>query len=630
MDFDTLYQEVLARPEDDAARRVLAEFLSEEGDPLGDFIRVQCDLAEKGAKAGRGPRVTEAKLLTEHHKAWQARFAPWAYEVSFSRGFPALAWTNVTHLRQHGGSGTLPPSVGLVIELERHDMGGELWHLPLFERVTTLELSRGLIRGSRNWPALESFWELIDACPRLTALHLDEVHVEADVRRLLKLKRLGELTELSLRGLNVIDEVAEPLFEALGRSKSLRALDLTGAHALDGRGVRPLVRLVERSDSLRQLMLDHCMLPSQSLRPLTQAVHRKGRAVVSVSRNWGLAGDWNPDPQVNRSVRADPDERRLWVQSADPARPPLGQIGTWELIDLVGHSNGRAYWLARSAHGHGLLRHEVNSASSTGPSANELSITRSWLERAAHTVVGLGHANLVRWLDYGVHGPGVFVVYELGDFLPALEVIDQYRDRGEGFTTAQVARIGLDVCRGLLALHQTGHLHGAVNETTVFLTPNGSARLLPLVYDAPAYRGPMALRFLSPEQVTGQAIGPGSDLFQLGVLMHTLIHQQHPFARPREDQMLDAIAGRGDELPRPLPASVPPALREYLERLIATDWRFRPDSAEEVLMELAMRSNLPLTPAAQPPPPDDLPWIHHALTLARTFSLWGPVEDRRD
>jgi serine/threonine protein kinase len=124
--------------------------------------------------------------------------------------------------------------------------------------------------------------------------------------------------------------------------------------------------------------------------------------------------------------------------------------------------------------------------------------------------------------------------------------------------------------------------------------------------------------------------GPASDLFQLGVLMHLLLAQQHPFDRLTELETLDAIVGRHGELPPSLPRHVPPALRDYIGRLMATDPHFRPDSAEEVLMELAMRANLPMTGFAEPPPPAETPWLDHAFGLARLLSLWGPVSDRGD
>jgi eukaryotic-like serine/threonine-protein kinase len=243
--------------------------------------------------------------------------------------------------------------------------------------------------------------------------------------------------------------------------------------------------------------------------------------------------------------------------------------------------------------------------------------------------VGLGQPNLVRWLDYGLHGTGPYVVHELSDAQQARTVIGQRRDLRQPFAPAEVARIGLDLTRALIALHHGGLIHAALNETTVFLSPSGAARLLPLGLETPWYYGAGAYRFLSPEQATGTPPGPASDLFQLGTLLYTLLLGEHPFAQDTESDTIDAILGRGRE-PPPLPARTPAPLRELIERLIAVDPAARPAGAEELLMELAMRSGLSMTPPAEPPPRPYTDWIARAWELARVLSVWAPLADRGD
>lgn len=79
-----LFEEVYANPEDDQPRHALADFLVEEGDPLGEFILLQ--LAGNPASKER-----EASLLREHRKAWLAPFGTNVKKVEFRRGFPAKA-----------------------------------------------------------------------------------------------------------------------------------------------------------------------------------------------------------------------------------------------------------------------------------------------------------------------------------------------------------------------------------------------------------------------------------------------------------------------------------------------------------------------------------------------------------
>ncbi|HEY0253108.1 MAG TPA: TIGR02996 domain-containing protein [Kofleriaceae bacterium] len=66
---DALLDEVLAHPHSDDPRRVYADWLSERGDPRGEFIAVQCELARKlDFDAAR----RENHLLREHRLRWLA------------------------------------------------------------------------------------------------------------------------------------------------------------------------------------------------------------------------------------------------------------------------------------------------------------------------------------------------------------------------------------------------------------------------------------------------------------------------------------------------------------------------------------------------------------------------------
>ncbi|WP_164012310.1 TIGR02996 domain-containing protein [Pyxidicoccus trucidator] len=81
---DALLARVYADPDDDAARMVLADHLLEQGDPLGEFITLQC-LPR--------PEVARIEQLLEAHRArWEAPLGPYVVQgiTRFERGFPAV------------------------------------------------------------------------------------------------------------------------------------------------------------------------------------------------------------------------------------------------------------------------------------------------------------------------------------------------------------------------------------------------------------------------------------------------------------------------------------------------------------------------------------------------------------
>jgi serine/threonine-protein kinase len=356
---------------------------------------------------------------------------------------------------------------------------------------------------------------------------------------------------------------------------------------------------------------------------------RRAHTEASVGGNPALRATWRPPTDNGHTMREEIGRETQAPQPPPPNRPVLGSAGPWELVDLVGHRLGTSHWLVRSQGTHGLLTWLHGTATRLGPAPDEQALRREQLERAARGLVGLAHPNLVRWLDYGVAGHGVYVVHELSD---ARSIYEAQADAWGGehvLAPAAAARVGLDVARALMALHNSGQLHGAVNETTVFVSPSGSARLLPLGLEAPWYYGPRAHRFLSPEQARQNARRVESDLFQLGTLLYLLLSGRHPFDRDSDLETMDALVGRG-ESPPPLSMRVPQGLRELIARLLSPDLGARPTTAEEVLMELAMRSNLSMTAEPQSPAPESTDWHARAFELARLLVTWGPVTDRRD
>lgn len=79
---DALLARIHETPEDDEARRVLADVLLEQGDPLGEFITLQFSREPDEARMGR--------LLEMHRERWEAPLGPYIEPGSarFERGFP--------------------------------------------------------------------------------------------------------------------------------------------------------------------------------------------------------------------------------------------------------------------------------------------------------------------------------------------------------------------------------------------------------------------------------------------------------------------------------------------------------------------------------------------------------------
>ena len=83
-----LIDEVLAHPDDDGPRRVYADWLSERGDPRGELIAVQCELAVRGAHdpERRDLERRELDLLQAHGNRWIAELGLTDVKAARPRG----------------------------------------------------------------------------------------------------------------------------------------------------------------------------------------------------------------------------------------------------------------------------------------------------------------------------------------------------------------------------------------------------------------------------------------------------------------------------------------------------------------------------------------------------------------
>jgi uncharacterized protein (TIGR02996 family) len=80
-------------PDEDGPRLVYADWLDEQGDPKGEFIRVQCERARRDPDDPRQAALAwrEEELLDPHTVAWGRHLPSWVESCTFRRGFPHTA-----------------------------------------------------------------------------------------------------------------------------------------------------------------------------------------------------------------------------------------------------------------------------------------------------------------------------------------------------------------------------------------------------------------------------------------------------------------------------------------------------------------------------------------------------------
>jgi uncharacterized protein (TIGR02996 family) len=236
---DAFLQAILENPDDDGPRLMYADWLTEQGNPRGEFIRVQCELHTLSADDSRRAvlKERESQLLTVFGHLWRAPLLT-GTPARFSRGFLEYASLDAEGDR-------------LMFEelMQRHPItalrvSGDVWirafvnrlaKYPGFRRLRELDLTA---LGLAPWHL-----RTLLTSPRLgrlrrLRLYLGEGHDAQDLGAINSCPRLNELQELDLSGSRIRRRGCELLADApyltsliqLGLSRT--AIDNTGIAAL--------------------------------------------------------------------------------------------------------------------------------------------------------------------------------------------------------------------------------------------------------------------------------------------------------------------------------------------------------------------------------------------------------------
>lgn len=160
---------------------------------------------------------------------------------------------------------------------------------------------------------------------------------------------------------------------------------------------------------------------------------------------------------------------------------------------------------------------------------------------------------------------------------------------------AEVLTVGRQMAEAVAAAHEVGLLHQDIKPANVLIAkPGASYRLGDFGIARQLRHGPgtyaFSLSWAAPEVVGDEDATERSDIYSLGATLWHLLSGSPPFVIPGGDNSAETLKERiiRGRLSRPAGREdVPDELTGLLMRMMATDPRGRPASAEEVLGELA-------------------------------------------
>jgi eukaryotic-like serine/threonine-protein kinase len=203
----------------------------------------------------------------------------------------------------------------------------------------------------------------------------------------------------------------------------------------------------------------------------------------------------------------------------------------------------------------------------------------------AKSVARLSHQNVVAVFDQGSDGPFLYLAME---YVPGRTLKELLRERGR-FTPAAALDIMTGVLDGLAAAHASGIVHRDVKPENVLLTADGRLKVADFgLARAQAAAGQTraglligTVAYLPPEQVTGEATGPRSDVYSAGVVLFELLTGRQPFTGDTPIAVAYQHVNTDVPAPSSLVPGIPPAVDQLVLAATSRDPALRPADAGE-------------------------------------------------
>ena len=183
--------------------------------------------------------------------------------------------------------------------------------------------------------------------------------------------------------------------------------------------------------------------------------------------------------------------------------------------------------------------------------------------------------------------------------------LQQRLDSGHHFTVAGTAKVGVDMMRGIGALHRLNIVHRDIKPANVHQASDQRLRILDLgvalssgVGKIEAMQNPGTPSFMAPELFDGEPATPQSDTYAAGVTLYHLLTRKYPYGEVEPFQHPKFGAPIPPTRYRP---DIPYWLENIILKAITRDMKLRFETAEEMLLALEHGELKPILAPARTP-----------------------------
>jgi predicted ATPase len=225
--------------------------------------------------------------------------------------------------------------------------------------------------------------------------------------------------------------------------------------------------------------------------------------------------------------------------------------------------------------------------------------------REARAASALNHPNIVTIYEIGETDHGRYIVMELVAGRTLRELATQQP------TIAEIAKLAEQMARALATAHAAGIVHRDIKPENIMVREDGYVKLVdfglarlisPGIGKDDVSGGGRTVpgmvlgtvRYMSPEQASGEPVDSASDVFSLGIVLYELVTGLNPFAADSPIGVLHAILSRPPVPPAHLNRLIPSTLEGLLLEMLQKDPQLRP-TASDLVKRFTDLSRLPRT-----------------------------------
>jgi hypothetical protein len=211
--------------------------------------------------------------------------------------------------------------------------------------------------------------------------------------------------------------------------------------------------------------------------------------------------------------------------------------------------------------------------------------------REARSAGSLSHPHIVPIFDWGETGDGMY--YIAMEYLPGGTLKERIMSKG-ALPARAAAAVALQIAEALRTAHKKGIIHRDVKPRNILITDSGHVKVADFGIARAAEATTISdlgeilgtAKYMSPEQAAGEAVGPASDLYSLGVVLYEMLTARVPYEVATPADISAKHAGGLPPPPREINPEVPEGMDALVMKLLATDPAQRYGSTEELIEDL--------------------------------------------